>query len=324
MTLSNEEKQKIMNDLAQGKPGLVHEEKTPHLDRYDSNLDTKDYENFEDFAQRPVDDTVTTTNSDANLVERIRLQIRSEFEEAKSTGQLRSSRIREIVQSAIYDVRSEIKAGSSDIRQIFRDTLSTVSDNFRDKGSAIKEEVTAAVEGFIEGYSSGKRQTIIKDQTEVHQLQSRIDTQEEELQQEIDRLLVDVEAVGKESDSSLKDAIQSAINAFKNSEEFALMKKRYAQLQAQLAIVRANLAARYGGRYEEIKERIDEATHWYNRTRTKTEAGETSVEGRSLEDRLREVGEAIAKGEHQLRKILSELLKVAADLLRDKEPPASK
>ncbi|MDV2996181.1 MAG: hypothetical protein N4J56_005835 [Chroococcidiopsis sp. SAG 2025] len=323
MTFSNEEKQKIMNDLAQGKPGLVHEEKSLNLDQYDSSFDSKDYENFEDFAQRPVNETDTKTNLDGNLVEQIRLQIRSEFEEAKSTGQLRSSRIREIVQSAIYNIRTEIKAGSSDIRQIFRDTISAVSDNFKDKGSEIKEEVTAAVEGFIQGYSSGKRQTIVKDQAEVHQLQSRIDIQEEELQQEIDRLLVDVEEVSKESDSSLKDAIQSAINAFKNSEEFALMKKRYAQLQAQLAIVRANLAARYGGRYEEIKERIDEATHWYKRTGSKTEAGE-SVEGRSLEDRLREVGEAIAKGEHQLRKILNDLLKVAADLLKDKEPPASK
>lgn len=323
MTLSNEEKQKIMNDLAQGKPGLVHEEKTPNLDQYDSSFDARDYENFEDFAQRPVDETSTPTYPQRNIVEQIRTQIRSEFEEAKTTGQLRSSRIREIVQSAIYDVRTEIKAGTSDIRQIFRDTISAVSDNFKDKGSEIKEEVTAAVEGFIEGYSSGKRQTIVKDQAEVHQLQSRIDTQEEELQQEIDRLLVDVEEVGKESDSSLKDSIQSAINAFKNSEEFALMKKRYAQLQAQLAIVRANLAARYGGRYEEIKERIDEATHWYSRTRNKADVGE-SVEGRSLEDRLKEVGEAIAKGEHQLRKILHDLLKVASDLLKDKEPPASK
>jgi hypothetical protein len=323
VTLSNEEKQKIMNDLAQGKPGLV-QEPTPNLEQYDSSFESKDYENFEDFAQRPVDSTGLQTHADGNLVERIRLQIRSEFEEAKTTGQLRTSRIREIVQSAIYNVRTEIKAGSSDIRQIFRDTISAVSDNFKDKGSEIKQEVTAAVEGFIEGYSSGKRQTIVKEQTEVHQMQSRIDTQEEELQQEIDRLLVDVEEVGKESDSNLKDSIQSAINTFKNSEEFALMKKRYAQLQAQLAIVRANLAARYGGRYEEIKERIDEATHWYNRTGNKADASETAGEGRSLEARLKEVGEAIAKGEHQLRKILSDLLKVAADLLKDKEPPASK
>jgi hypothetical protein len=320
VTLSNQEKQKIINDLAQGKPGLV-QEPTPNLNQSDSNFDPKDYENFEDFAQRPVDNTGTQTYPDGNVVERIRTQIRSEFQEAKATGQLRASRIREIVQTALSNVRMEFKAGSSDLRQIFRDTISAVSDTFKDKGSEIKEEVTAAVEGFIEGYSSGRRQSIVKDQAEVHQLQAKIDTQEEELQQEIDRLLVDVEEVGKESDSSLKDAIESAINAFKNSEEFALMKKRYAQLQAQLAILRANLAARYGGRYEEIKARIDEATHWYKRTGSKADAGEETATGRSLEDRLREVGEAIAKGEHQLRKILRDLLKVAADLLRDKDTP---
>jgi hypothetical protein len=236
---------------------------------------------------------------------------RSSFQKSNRTA---------IVQSAIYGVRTEIQAGSSDLRQIFKDTISAVGDNFKDKGSEIKAEVTAVIEGFIEGYSSGKRQSIVKDQAEVTQLQARIDTQEEELQQEIDRLLVDVEAVGKESDSSLKDSIESAIHAFKNSEEFALMKKRYAQLQAQLAILRANLAARYGGRYEEIEARIDEAKHWYKRTVSAAETG--SAAARSLEDRLKEVGEAIAKGEHQLRKILSDLLKVAADLLREKDTPS--
>jgi hypothetical protein len=95
MALSNEEKQKIMNELTQGKPGLV-QEPTPNLDRYDSNFDSKDYENFEDFAGHPVDSTSTPSHLDGNIVERIRVQIRSEFEEAKSTGQLRASRIRQI------------------------------------------------------------------------------------------------------------------------------------------------------------------------------------------------------------------------------------
>jgi len=61
------------------------------------------------------------------------------------------------------------------------------------KGGDIKEEITASIEGAIEGISSWRRQSITKIQAEVNQLQNRIDTEEDELQQEIDRLLVDIE-----------------------------------------------------------------------------------------------------------------------------------
>jgi len=59
---------------------------------------------------------------------------------------------------------------------------------FARKGGDIKEEITASIEGAIEGVSSWRRQSITKIQTEVNQLQDRIDTEEDELQQEIDRL----------------------------------------------------------------------------------------------------------------------------------------
>lgn len=322
MSLNNEEKRQIMDELAQGKPGLLHQ-KPPNSGQQNQSLDdVEQYQNFEDFAQRPVAGENLSSHTDGNVIEQIREQIRAELREAKSAGQLRASRIREIVRSALSQVRTEMKAGSGDVRIIAKDTLAAVSENLQEKGSEIKEEITAAIEGFIEGYSSARRQSIAKNQAEVKQLQSQIDSQEDELQQEIDRLLVDVEEAGKDSSPKLKQSIDSAIDAFRNSEEFALLKKRYAQLQAQAAILRANLAARYGGRYEEIKEYLEEAKNWYNRTGTKAETGvETEARRSQLEDKLREAGEAIAKKERQIRKILSDLLHTTAELVREKEPP---
>ena len=320
MTLNNEEKRQIMNELAQGKPGVIYQEPTSNPSQ-DEQFEVE-YQNFNDFAQRSGQD-VRLESTEGNLLEQIREQIKAELQQAKATGQLRSGRIREIVQSAMSQVRTEVKAGSSDIRQVFKDTMIAVGESLQEKGSEIKEEVSAAIEGFIEGYSSGRRQAIAKNQAEVKQIQIKIDTEEEELQKEIDRLLVDVEQVGQESSPKLKDSIASAINSFKNSEEFALLKKRYAQLQAQAAILRANLAARYGGRYEEVKEHLEEAKNWYNRTSTKAEAGvEPESKRPLLDERLREAGEAIAQKERQVRKILSDLLQTAAELLREKEPPA--
>lgn len=325
MTLSNEEKQKIIQELAEGKPGVIHLD-TPNIGD-DSSIDPKNYENFEDFAGRPIEST-----SNDGFVEEIRTQIKSEIEQAKAAGQLRSERIREIVKSALAQTKSqvttELKAGSSDIRTIVKDTVSTVSESLQEKGSEIKEEITAAIEGVIEGFSSRRRQAIVKNQAQVKQLQAKIDTEEEELQKEIDRLLIDVEEAGKDSSPNLKESIGSAIANFKNSEEFAVLKKRYAQLQAQAAILRANLAARYGGRYEEIKENLEEAKNWYNRTRTKTESPVEQAEQKrsqlQLEESLKEAAEALDKKQRQARNILSDLLHAAAELLREKETPAKK
>ena len=322
MTLSNEEKQKIMNELAGGKPGLIEREPTSNRELDNASFNAEDYNNFEDFAGRPVQ---STSLNDENLVEQIREQIRSELSEAKTAGQLRSERIREIVKTALSQTKSqiatELKAGSNDIRTIIKDTISAVSESLQEKGSEIKEEVAAAIEGAIEGFSSRRRQDIARNQAEVKQLQGKIDSEEEELQKEIDRLLIDVEEAGKDSSPKLKESIASALKNFKNSEEFALLKKRYAQLQAQVAILKANLAARYGGRYEEIQEHLDEAKNWYDRTRTKAEvaADRADVKESHLEERLSEAGEALNKKQRQIRNILSDLLKAAAELLREKD-----
>lgn len=318
MTLSNEEKQKIMNELAGGKPGLINHEPPSNSELEDASFNAEDYQNFEDFAQRPVQ---STNLNDENLVEQIREQIKSELSQAKAAGQLRSEKIREIVKTALSQTKSqiatELKAGSKDIRTIIKDTISAVSESLQEKGSEIKEEVTAAIEGAIEGFSSRRREDIAKNRAEVKQLQGKIDSEEEELQKEIDRLLIDVEEAGKDSSPKLKESIASAVNNFKNSEEFALLKKRYAQLQAQIAILRANLAARHGGRYEEIQEYLDEAKSWYDRTRTKAEA--EVKRSPQLEQRLHEAGVAITKKQRQLRNILSELLQTASELLREKD-----
>ncbi len=253
----------------------------------------------------------------------IKEKITSDLKEAKEAGQLRAGRIREIVQESVSQVATELKLGSGDLRSIVQDAISAVIESFQEKGGELKEEVTASVEGAIEGISSLRRQSIAKTQTEVKQLQAKLDTEEDELQQEIESLLSDIEKASQDNPPKVKDCIESAINAVKNSEQVGLLQKRYAQLQAQLAIVRANLAARYGGRYEEVKEHLDEAKNWYSQTRPQAEAVVDQAEQKreQLEERIGEAGASLAKGETRIRQILSELLQSAAEHLREKERP---
>ncbi|MEH2116948.1 histidine kinase [Nostoc sp.] len=252
----------------------------------------------------------------------IKQQIQADLQQAKETGQLRTDRIREIVKSAVSQVGSEFKQGSTELRSLVRDAVSAVIENFQEKGSELKDEVTASIEGALEGINSKRHESIAQTQTDINRLQAQLDGEEEELQQEIDVILAEIENTGKQEPATTKTAIDSAVNAIKDSEEVGLLKKRYAQLQAQLAIVRANLAARYGGRSMEVQDYLDEAKHWYDKARPQAESMAVQVEQKrsQLEDQLGEAGTSLARKERQIKQTLRQLLLTAADLFKEKQP----
>jgi DNA-binding ferritin-like protein len=324
MSITDEEKRQIMQDLSQGNAELLNENSTQALNN--QKVDSNEYQNFDDFAQRS--SQIGQSPDKATMTDLLKERIQNNLKQAKDAGQLRTSRVREIVQEAVSQVVEEFKSGSKDIRSIAKDAVftaaSTVTENLQEKGGEIKEEVTASIEGAIEGISRLRRQSIAKTQAEVKQLQAKIDSEEEELQREVEQILNDVEETGNNTSPKIKASIESAINALKDSDEVRLMQKRYAQLQAQAAILRANLAARYGGRYDEVKEHLDDAKTWYDQTRPKAEAVVEQVDQKrsQLDEKLGDAGVALAKRERRIRQVLSELLQAAADLLREKEPPA--
>ncbi|MGB7444576.1 MAG: histidine kinase [Coleofasciculaceae cyanobacterium] len=242
-------------------------------------------------------------------------KITSDLEKAKAEGQVRSERIREIVRDAIEQASAELKEGSTEIRSVVKSAVATVIDNFQEKGGEIKEEVTASLEGAIEAISRTRRQAIAKNQTEVKQLQAQIDSEEQELQAEIDGVLADVQETEQESQSAVKEAVESAIDTLKDTEEMALMRKRYAQLQTQIAILKANLSARYGERYEEVKHHLDDAQKWYEQAQPQAEVVAEQVKQKrsEFEEKLGKAGTALAKKEREVKQLLRELWKSITD-----------
>ncbi len=259
------------------------------------------------------------------MANNIKEQIQSDLQQVKETGQMRTERIREIVKNAVSQVVSEFKEGSGELREVVKDAVSTVIENLQEKGGELKEEVTASIEGALEAINHKRHEAIARTQGEVKQLQAKMDNEEAQIQQEIDGILADIEDTGKEKSVQTKTAIDSAINAIKNSDEVSLLQKRYAQLQAQLAIVRANLAARYGGRTEEVKGYLDEANNWYTKARPQAEVIAARVEEKrsQLEDKLGEAGTAIAQKEQKIKQTLKELLHTATHLFKEKEDTTS-
>lgn len=250
----------------------------------------------------------------------LKTQITADLQKAKEEGKLRSERIREIVQAAVAQATSEIKEGSSEIRLIVKDAVSTVIDNLKERGGEIKEEITASIEGAIEGISTSRRQSIAKNQAEVKQLQAQIDAEEYELQDQIDKALKDIEETGKDTPPGIKTSIESAINSLKDSEEVSLMQKRFAQLKAQLAVVQANLAARYGERYEDVQKHLDDAKNWYDRTQPQAEvvADQVKQKRTEFENKLGEAGAALARKEQRVKQLLKELWQSITDIPHEK------
>lgn len=250
----------------------------------------------------------------------IKDQIKNDLQQVKETGQQRVDRIREIVRLAVGGVVSEFKEGSVELRTLVKDAVSAVAESLQDKGGEVKEEITASIEGAVEAVNSKRREALNKTQTEVKQLQAQLDEEEDKIHQEVDGILTEIQDKNQEKSSEAQTVIQSAVESIKNSEEVSLLTKRYAQLQAQLAVVRANLAARYGSDSVDVQTYLDDAKTWYEKARPQAEEMVSQVKDNhsDVEVKLAEAGSSFAKKERQLKQKLRDLLLATANWLKDK------
>ena len=96
------------------------------------------------------------------------------------------------------------------------------------------------------------------------------------------------------------------------SEEAMLLKKRYAELEAQAALLKAQLAASAKATLEQAQSYLDEAKAWY--ARAQSQAKETArLELQKMNKRIDDTKVALKEGEKQAGKRLSDLLKWAAE-----------
>lgn len=241
-------------------------------------------------------------------------KLTEDLQKAKVEGQLRTERIKEIVKEAVSSAAIEFKEGASEVREIIADVMATVVDNLKDR--EIKDEIVASIQGAIEGLSDKKRQGILEAREEVRQLEEKIDRREQEIDDEIDSALVNIEGSDSQTTDDAKTTISAAIKAIRESEEVALMQKRYAQLQAQLAILKANIEARYGENYGEVQtylvnKYLEDAKHWYQESqkwaRSESEKSWLQAKQAEFERKIGEVGSALARKERQVLRILKEL-----------------
>lgn len=236
-------------------------------------------------------------------------RITADLQQAKQKGELTAERIKEIVRNAVNQGLEEAKDSRTEITTYVQDAIAAVIELGKEKSDEFKEEITASLEGAIAAISSHKRKEISQDQKQIQELQTKVDTEEQQLQQQINGVLQDARQKALEQSTKVKETIESALDSFKETEEAALLQKRYAQLKAQLAVLQANLASRYPERYDEVTQYLNEAKVWYEKAKEDPESFTEHVAQKrtEFETKLGETRSAIARKEKQVKQLLQEL-----------------
>ena len=237
-------------------------------------------------------------------------QLAADLQKAKSEGGLRSDRIRSIFKQAIAEALKEVKAGSGEIRHVARDAIATAFDHLKGSSADAAADIQASIEGTVEGIIGPQQDAIASTQSQIKELQAQVDQAEAALQADVENALSEMETASQQQPDTVKPWVRKTTQTIRDSEGFATLMEQYAKLRAQLAVLDANLAARYGERYEDVKGHLDQAKAWYDEARVRAEAkGITPVQETQsdFEVKLSELGTAAARKERQIKARLKDL-----------------
>jgi hypothetical protein len=240
----------------------------------------------------------------------IKEQIKADLKKAQLEGQTRSENIKNIFQTAMSEATQQAKEGTGEVRSLAKDAIATLLETLKGQGKDLQSDLKASVEGLIAGISHSKRTAIAENEQQIQQLEIEIDQHQAELDATIDGALSEISTASPEATPEIKASLQAVVEALKESEEASLLRKRYAQLQAQLAVLRANLAARHGERFEQVEKHLQSAKTWYENAKVKSDTpGDTLVSQKQahFEAKIGEIGTAIARREQKVKVLLKEL-----------------
>jgi hypothetical protein len=246
----------------------------------------------------------------------VKERVKADLEQAKVEGQARAERLRDIFKAAVGQAATEIQGGSGEIRSVVQDAIAAIVENLGERGKHTKEEAIASLEGLVEGISRSKQEAIARTELEIQQLQARMEREERDLDETVNVTVNEIESASSTSSSEIKELLAAVVDRLRNTEEASLLKKRYSQLQTQLAVLKANLAMRYGDRYEEVKHHLDNAKNWHEQAKAQAEQGEPSLveqKQAEFESKLGHAGTAVARKEREIKRLLKELWHVVAD-----------
>jgi len=155
--------------------------------------------------------------------------------------------------------------------------------------------------------SQGAAQEIAKLQSQTRETRNAITDNVKEAKGKLDALIIHTE-----------ERLQGYGTRIRETEEVGLLRKRYAQLEAQAVLLKAQLAAEKEATYDQAQAYLDEAKAWY--ARAKEEAGEeVSQKIADIEKYIDETRVSLKKKTKEAPQEIADLLKRAAEIIEGKE-----
>jgi hypothetical protein len=244
------------------------------------------------------------------MSKQIKDRITDNLEQVKDESKLRSDHIRGHLSDAASLTVAELKEGTAQMRSILKDALAAVIAELKDTGSEIPDKITSSIENAIEESTRYRQQAIAGLQTKLHDIQTQIDQKQRQLDMDFNDTIVDIKATEIEDDSQINAAIDTAINNVKERQVSEMLKQQYLDLKFQLTNLDSRLAARYGDRYAEVKQQLDNIKTLYERSKTEAEvSGVTHIQAKQtqIERKLIKFAAAVAITEQEIVQYLKVL-----------------
>ena len=177
-----------------------------------------------------------------------------------------------------------------------------------DKAPEKAKQALTEAEGYLAdaraSASEWSTQEIAKLQNEIRETRKALTGNAKEAKVKLDTLIAHTE-----------ERLQAYGTRVRESEEMGLLRKRYAQLEAQASLLKARLATEKEATYEQAHYYLDEAKVWY--ARAKEEAGkEVGQKIADIEKHIDETKVALKKKAKEARQGITDLLNRAADIVK--------
>jgi len=178
-------------------------------------------------------------------------------------------------------------------------------DQSPEKAEQALKEAESALQQAKETASKATGAQIAKLQKQAQAARQNIRGEVDKAKTQVRTLIIATEARIQTYEKSLQD-----------SDEAKLLKKRYAQLEAQAALLKADLATKADATGEQAAAYLDESKAWYESLKVDaSNRGEKELANMST--RIEEAKQAVVRKDKQARAKLAELLEQAAEMVRD-------
>ncbi len=149
---------------------------------------------------------------------------------------------------------------------------------------------------------------------QIVQLQDLVQAAQQAVREETDMAKFSINTLVMSTD----ERIQSYERTIKESEEVKLLQKRYGQIEAKVALLKASQAAKADATGKQAVAYLNESKAWYNSLKSQA-SQRWNKEVTDMSMRIDEAKQAVKRKDKQARAKLAELLERAAAMLKDED-----